>query len=261
MQKLYEPLTTPFKKNRGFLNYDRFDSIVKKYTQFFENSQTIYELLKANGYPIEEKLNGYYYKPYFTNYKEQTYVVVDIETNGSKPGYSQVIEIGAVKIKNLEIVDRLETFVYCAYVPDSITELTGIKSSDLKDAPSRKSALMMLKEFLEDSIFVAHNVNFDHSFLSASFARFGLGDIANIKLCTIDLARRTIKSQKYGLAGLCEVLNIDMQSHHRAYSDALCSWKIMKESLSNLPKYVKTTNDLIEFSTSTKKERKKKSSK
>ena len=257
MQKLYEPLTAAFRCNKGFLNYDRFDAIVKKHTQFFEDTQTIYELLKLNGYPIEEKLNGYYFKPMFTSYKEQTYVVVDIETNGSKPGYSQVIEIGAVKIKNLEIIDRLETFVHCAYVPDMITELTGIKTSDLIDAPSRKSALMMLKEFLEDSVFVAHNAKFDHSFLSASFARFGLGDIANLKLCTIDLARRTIKSQKYGLAGLCDVLNINMHSHHRAYSDAICSWKIMKESLKHLPKYVKTTDDLIQFSTSTKKERKK----
>jgi len=261
MQKLYEPLTASFRRNKGFLDYDRFDAITKKYTRLFEDSSTIAQLLQANGYPIEEKLNGFYFEPMFTNYKDETYVVVDIETNGSKPGYSQVIEIGAVKIKNLEIIDRLETYVHCAYVPDMITDLTGIKTSDLKDAPSRKTALLMLKKFLGDAIFVAHNAKFDHSFLSASFQRFGLGCIGNPMLCTIDLARRTIESKKYGLAGLCELLEIDMISHHRAYSDALCSWEIMKESLSKLPEYVKTSDDLLQFAQSSMKERNNKKSK
>ncbi len=257
MQKIFEPLTASFRKNGGFLDYDRFYSIAKKYCSLEEDGFTIAELLKASGYPIEEKLNGYFFKPMHTPYEAQEYVVVDIETNGSKPGRSQVIEIGAIKIKNLEIVDRLETFVACAYLPDMIIELTGIQPSDLAGAPSRKEALMMLKEFMGDSVFVAHNVAFDHSFLSASFQRFGLGSIGNMRICTIELAKRTIEAPKYGLAGLCDTLNISMQSHHRAYSDALCSWEIMKESFKKLPSYIKTTDDLIRFSTSSKKERKK----
>ncbi len=258
MQKIFEPLTAAFRKNRGFLDYDRFFAITKKHCTLDEDPFIVAELLKASGYPIEEKLNGYFFKPMHTNYKAQEYVIVDIETNGSKPGYSQVIEIGAVKVRNGEIVDRLETFVSCAYLPDMIIDLTGIRPEDLIGAPSRKEALMMLREFLGDAVFVAHNVAFDYEFLSASFARFGLGAIGNMRLCTIDLAKRTIKSQKYGLAGLCDTLNITMQSHHRAYSDALCSWQIMQESFKHLPKYVKTTDDLILFASSSKQERKKK---
>jgi len=49
---------------------------------------------------LKSKLNGYIFKPIFTNYIEQEYVIVDIETNGAKPGYAQVIEIGALKVKN-----------------------------------------------------------------------------------------------------------------------------------------------------------------
>jgi len=257
MQKIFEPLTAAFRKNNGFLDYDRFYKIVKKHCSLKEDGFTIAELLKASGYPIEEKLNGYSFKPMHTSYKEQEYVVVDIETNGSKPGRSQVIEIGALKVKNGEIVDRLETFVSCAYLPDMIIDLTGIQPKDLVGAPSRKKALTMLKEFLGDAVFVAHNVEFDYTFLSASFKRFGLGSIGNMRICTIELAKRTIEAPKYGLVGLCDILNIDMKSHHRAYSDALCSWEIMKESFKNLPPYVKTTDDLIQFSTSSKKQRKK----
>ena len=128
---------------------------------------------------------------------------------------------------------------------------------DLIDAPpSRKEALKMLREFMGDALFVAHNVGFDYTFLTASFKRFGLGSIGNPRLCTINLAKRTIESPKYGLAGLCETLNIKMKSHHRAYSDAIAAMQIMQESFKRLPDYVKTTDDLIQFSLSSKKERK-----
>ncbi len=256
MQSLYEPLTYAFRKNGGFLNYEIFYNLVKKHTQISEDGWTIAQLLQASGYPIEEKFDGYCFKPMKTSYKEQEYVIVDIETNGSKPGRSQVIEIGAIKLKNGKIIDRLETFVACAYLPQNIIELTGITPFDLIDAPSRKNALLMLKEFLGDAVFVAHNVGFDYTFLTASFKRFGLGSIGNVRLCTIDLSRRTIKSQKYGLAGLCETLNLNLGTHHRAYSDALAAMKIMQESFKKLPNYVKTTDDLIRFSLSSKKERK-----
>jgi len=248
MQSLYEPLTVAFRKNRGFLEYEQFYNFVKKYTNISEDGFTIAQLLQASGYPIEEKLNGYYYKPYFTPYYEQEYAIIDIETNGSKPGRSQVIEIGGVKIKNGQIIDRLETFVACAYLPQNIIDLTGITPYDLIDAPSRKEALMMLRNFLGDAIFVAHNVSFDYTFLTASFKRFGLGSIGNIRLCTIDLSKKTIKSEKYGLAGLCKTLNLDLGQHHRAYSDALASTKILLESFKNLPDRVKSSDDLVKFS-------------
>ena len=256
MQSLYEPLTMAFRKNNGFLDYDRFYTLIKKYTHLSEDGFTIAQLLQASGYPIEEKLDGYCYKPMKTSYKEQEYVVIDIETNGSKPGRSQVIEIGGVKVKNGEIIDRIETFVACAYLPQNIIELTGITLLDLVDAPTRKEALVMLKKFMGDAVFVAHNVGFDYTFLSASFKRFGLGSIGNARMCTIELAKRTIESPKYGLVGLSETLNIDLGNHHRAYSDAVVSMKIMHECFKHLPEYVKTTDDLIQFSNSTKKMRK-----
>lgn len=256
MQSLFEPLTVAFRKNSGFLDYGQFYALVKKHTKLSEDAPTVALLIQAAGYPIEEKLDGYIYKPMLTPYEEQEYVIIDIETNGSKPGTSQVIEIGGLKVKNGKIIDKIETFVACTYIPQNIIELTGIELSDLEGAPSRKRALRSLREFTQDAIFVAHNVAFDYTFLSASFKRFGLGCMGNGRLCTIELAKRTIKSPKYGLLGLCETLDIDMLSHHRAYSDALCSWEIMQESLKRLPAFVKSADDLILFSQSTIKQRK-----
>lgn len=256
MQSLFEPLTAAFRKNNGFLDYEQFYAVVEKHTKLSEDGATVAMLLQAAGYPMEEKLNGYLYKLMHTPYEQQEYVIVDIETNGSKPGTSQVIEIGGIKVKNGQIIDRIETFVACTYIPQNIRELTGIELSDLVGAPTRKQALRSLREFMQDAVFVAHNVAFDYTFLSASFKRFGLGCIANGRLCTIELAKRTIKSPKYGLLGLCDTLNIDMLSHHRAYSDALCAWKIMQESLKHLPPYVKSADDLILFSQSSIKQRK-----
>jgi len=92
-------------------------------------------------------------------------------------------------------------------------------------------------------------------FLNASFDRFGLGQIGNPKLCTIDLAKRTFESERYGLAYLIDFLEIEMATHHRAYSDAVCAAKVMEKSLENLPKYVKSADELLQFSTSSKKER------
>jgi DNA polymerase-3 subunit epsilon len=192
---------------------------------------------------------------WFTPWTEQEYCVVDIETNGSKPGRSQVIEIGAVKMKKGKIIDRMETFVACAYLPEHITKLTGIEPSDLANAPTRKEALTALRTFMGNAIFVAHNASFDYSFLNASFHRFGLGGIGNPVLCTIDLAKRTFRSERYGLAFLNDSLGLGMHSHHRAYSDALATSKILLKSFETIPSSVVSTDDLLRFSVSGRKSR------
>ena len=96
---------------------------------------------------------------------------------------------------------------------------------------------------------------FDYSFLNASFDRFGLGHIGNPKLCTIELARRTFESERYGLAYLIDFLEIETATHHRAFSDAVCAAKVMEKSLETLPEYVKSADELLRFSVSSKKER------
>jgi DNA polymerase-3 subunit epsilon len=255
MQKVFNELTQAFRKHNGVLNEEQYKGIVTKHTTLLEDSDTIFILLQASGYPISQDRDTYTLETYFQSYQSQRYCVIDIETNGSKPGTSQVIEIGAVMIENGQIVDRLETFVECAFLPEYITKITGIEPTDLIGAPSRKEALMKLRYFMEDAIFVAHNADFDYGFLNASFERFGLGNIGNPKLCTIELARRTFESERYGLAYLIDILGIETATHHRAYSDAICAAKVMEKSLETIPEYVSTADELLQFSKSSKKER------
>jgi len=255
MQKLFDGLTNAFRKNRGELDFYLFEKVVRKYNPL-DGIDTTFLLLQASGYPIETTVSGYRLKTYFTPIDEQIFTVIDIETNGSKPVRSQVIEVGAVKIQNGKIIDSFESFVNCAYLPEHISQLTGIEPKDLRKAPSRQEVLAELKDFLDDTIFVAHNVSFDYNFLSASFERFGLGVIGNMTLCTIDLAKRTIKAPRYGLAFLNEFLNLEMDSHHRAYSDALATSKILLKSIKALPPSIKTADDLIIFAKANTKKRK-----
>ncbi|HIQ26906.1 MAG TPA: 3'-5' exonuclease [Sulfurovum sp.] len=255
MLKVFDELTIAFRKYGGVISEEQYKQIVMKHSTLLEDSDTIFILLQATGYPIIEEAGGYKLETYFTSYKEQKYCVVDIETNGSKPGTSQVIEIGAVMLQNGEVIDRYETFVQCAFLPEYITKITGIELTDLIGAPSRKEALIGLRHFMQDAIFVAHNASFDYGFLNASFERFGLGHIGNPRLCTIDLARRTFESERYGLAYLIDFLGIETATHHRAYSDALCAATVMKKSIETLPAYIESTDELLRFSTSSKKER------
>ncbi|UFH59003.1 3'-5' exonuclease [Sulfurovum mangrovi] len=259
MQKVFDELTIAFRKHGGLLKEEQYKHIAVKHTTLLEDADTIYILLQASGYPISQREdNSYQLDTYFTPYYEQRYCVVDIETNGSKPGDSQVIEIGAVMVKNGQIIDRFETFVECAFLPEYITKITGIEPQDLIGAPSRKEALTRLRHFMGDAVFVAHNASFDYSFLDASFERFGLGNMGNPKLCSIDLARRTFESERYGLAYLIDFLGIETATHHRAYSDAYCAYQVMRKSFETVPEYVRSADDLIVFSTSSRKERSRK---
>jgi DNA polymerase-3 subunit epsilon len=255
MRKVYEELTAAFRRNEGYLSAPSYRRIIKKHTTLFEDAETLFFLLQAAGYPIVEDADRYRLESFFTPYSEQKYCVIDIETNGSKPDTAQVIEVGAVMVQNGKIVDRFESFVECAFLPEYITKITGIVPEDLVDAPSRLEVLTQLRTFMEDAVFVAHNANFDHGFLNHSFDRFGLGSIGNQKLCSIDLARRTIKSERYGLAYLNESLELGNHTHHRAFSDALTTAKLLEHTFRNLPSHVRTTDELLRFSLSSRKER------
>ena len=261
MQKIFETLTHAFRKNQGFLTHQQFKNILKKEKDIYSDIDTFVLVLEASGYPIETTPNGFRLTTFFNAYQEQKFCIVDIETNGSKPTTAQVIEIGAVMVQNGKIIDRFESFVYADEVPEYITKITNITQADLEGAPRQKEALVMLKEFMGDAIFVAHNVKFDYSFLNHLFKHYGLGSIGNQKFCTIDLARRTFESPRYGLAYLNETLGIEMANHHRAYSDALSASIVMKKSFETIPKYVKSGDDLVKFSTSSRAERTKKKNK
>ncbi|MRJ02227.1 MAG: 3'-5' exonuclease [Epsilonproteobacteria bacterium] len=231
---------------------EEFISFLQKLEPTMEG-ELLYQMLVAQGFPLVEEGGIVYLQTARTDYRDQKFVVVDIETNGSKPGEAQIIEIGAVKSIGGRIVDRFESLVYAREIPEYISNLTGISPDDLEGAPSEEEVLLNFKGFLGDALFIAHNVLFDYSFISSRLDSMGLGRLANRRLCSIDLAKRTIESRRYGLGFLNEVLGINREVSHRAYSDALTAHEIFKFSLERLPLSVRSSEDLIEFSRSARK--------
>jgi DNA polymerase-3 subunit epsilon len=233
--------------------YTEFLELLNEATDtFYETPELEFELLLSNGLPLEFDGDFVYLKTTKTPIEEQTFCIVDIETNGgsAKKGY-QIIELGAVKYKNGKIIDKFESLVYAKEIPIYVQEVTKINLKMLEDAPRLEKVLKEFKVFLEDDVFVAHDIKFDYTFVSDSFEKFHLGKLLNRKICSIDLAKRTIESEKYGLSFLKEVLNIEVDNHHRAYFDALTTAIVFEKSLSNIDKSkIKTVEDLIFFSKS-----------
>lgn len=221
----------------------------KIHEPFFENPQLECELLISNGFPLRIENDQVELKTAYTLLEDQVFCIVDIETNGGKPDKSQIIEIGAVKFCNGEIIDQYESLVYAKDIPEYIQEVTNITPDMLIGAPDLKTVLEEFKIFLEDDVFVAHDVKFDYKYISASLDNFDLGKLRNRSLCTIDLAQRIFESEKYGLQTLKEKLEIDINEHHRALSDALSSTHVLDICLRNINKeIIRTTEELINFS-------------
>lgn len=226
----------------------------------FETIEDSLANLKCLGIPLVEVNNQKIaLETTFTPIEKQRFCIVDIETNGSKPDNAQIIEIGAALVENGKIVDKFETFVHAEEIPENIVYLTKITVDDVKNAPSLKDTLGKFRLFLKDAIFVAHNVNFDYNFISYSMEQAGYGPLLNRKLCTIDLAKKTIQAERYGLGYLIKEFDIEVTQHHRAYSDAYAAKVVFDMSLKNIPNNVISSEDLVMYAKPNPKKRKKKS--
>lgn len=217
-----------------------------------------FEKLNLLGFPIKKISENYAtLRTKITPFKEQTFCIVDIETSGSDINSGQIIEIGAILMKNGKEIDRFESLVYPeSPVPKMITELTGLDDKMLQNAPSLATTLEKFRIFLKDAVFVAHNVNFDYYFISDSFEQNGFPPLLNRKLCTIDLAKKTIQSERYGLEYLKQSLDLEEGQLHRAFSDAYNAMEILNICFKNLPDEVCTTEELLYFAKPNEKKRK-----
>ncbi|MDJ0905565.1 MAG: exonuclease domain-containing protein [Woeseiaceae bacterium] len=151
----------------------------------------------------------------------QNYVVVDVETTGGKGDNHRVTEIGAVKVRGGEIVDRFQTLLNPQRtIPANISRLTGISPAMVEDAPYFADVADRFEEFMGDAIFVAHNVDFDYGFISREYARLGRS-FRHARLCTCSSMRRLYPGlRSYSLAALSRQFDISLQQHHRALCDA-----------------------------------------
>ena len=152
---------------------------------------------------------------------EQDYVVVDIETTGGWANGDRITEIGAVKIRNHEVVAEWHSLINPQRsIPAHITRLTGITNEMVRDAPLFADIAESFMQFMANGIFVAHNVNFDYGFISYEYERLERR-FRFPKLCTCaGMRRRYPGHESYSLGNLTHIYSIDLRDHHRALCDA-----------------------------------------
>ncbi len=152
------------------------------------------------------------------------FVVFDIETTGFSPVNNKIIEIGAVKIREGEITDRFSVFVNPGVpIPFEIEKLTSINDSMVMDAPPIEVILPQFLDFCQDAVLVAHNANFDMSFIMENAKRQGISRKFTF-VDTLGIARVLLTHQaKHTLDAVAKTLSISLENHHRAVDDAECT--------------------------------------
>lgn len=149
------------------------------------------------------------------------YAIVDIETTGGHASANGITEIAVCIHDGKKVIKRFETLVNPQRdIPIYISALTGITNEMVKDAPIFEDVAADIYHLIHGKIFVAHNVNFDFSFVRYHMAAAGY-DLQSNKLCTVRLGRKILPGlPSYSLGRLCKHLGIDNQSRHRAMGDA-----------------------------------------
>ena len=167
---------------------------------------------------------------------DATFVVTDVETTGTSADDNRVLEIGAVKVRDGDVVDQFQQLVNPQQsVPGRITEMTGITTGMVFEAPPIEKVLPEYLEFLGEALLVAHNLSFDESFLNAELGRIDRASLSNETLCTLRLARRLLPGlDSKGLSRLAQFYDIDVDGRHRALGDAEATSIVLRRLLSQL---------------------------
>lgn len=186
-----------------------------------------------------------------------TYVVFDLETTGFSCVKNKIIEIGAVKVSNGEIVDRFSTFVNPGVpIPYEITRLTTITDAMVKEERHIEEIMPEFVKFCEGAILVAHNAAFDTGFINENCKNLGIS-FEYTSVDTVGIARVLFTDmRKHTLDALCKKLNVVLNTHHRAVDDAEATAHIFVrmlklleskniENLSKINEICKTSPEII----------------
>ena len=158
------------------------------------------------------------------------YVVLDLEMTGLSAKTDHIIEIGAVKIKNNEIVETMECLVNprCK-IPSRVSELTGITDEMVQKGEDKDEAIAALLGFIDGHILVGQNINFDYSFLK-QWAVNHKKSLEAYACDTLKLARVLLPAeQSKKLESLCLYFGIERKREHRALDDAIETWQVFEK--------------------------------
>ena len=162
------------------------------------------------------------------------YAIVDIETTGGYAAAHGITEISIHVFDGNAVVEKFETLINpCQSIPRYIQAMTGITDEMVGDAPVFEDVADTIYDLLYDKIFIAHNVNFDYSFVKSHLMSCGYEYNAK-RLCTVRLSRKIFPGfPSYSLGNLCNSLDIQVENRHRAGGDAEATVKVFQKLLQN----------------------------
>ncbi|TML13176.1 MAG: hypothetical protein E6G33_12450 [Actinobacteria bacterium] len=162
--------------------------------------------------------------------EDATFVVVDLETTGLRPGSSHICEIGAVRVRGFELEEDFQLLVDPGVpLAPAISALTGLHDAELRGQAHPSIAVRRFLEFAGDSVLVAHNARFDLAFLDRETERLTGARLAGPVVDTVGLARRLLsgRTPRAGLAMLAQFFGTEARPCHRALPDAQATAEIL----------------------------------
>ena len=162
--------------------------------------------------------------------EEAEFIVFDLETTGLSAARSQICEVGAVRVRALEVVDSFQSLVNPGVaLPDPIARLTGLRERELRSAPPAAKVVADFLSFAADTLLVAHNARFDQSFLERQLLALHGRRLSEPTLCTAALARRLLEGRlrRVSLASLANFFGVPTTPCHRALPDAEATAQVL----------------------------------
>lgn len=199
--------------------------IIKAHNKKIEDPSKHFKGLYGTELTLVDDTVNIVVRPTDDSLMDNTYVVFDTETTGfNAAGVDQMIEIGAVKISNGEIIDRFDELIDPKrHIPDKITELTQITDAMVAGCDDEKTVTKRFLDWTGDLPMVAHNAKFDISFIEMAMKKYDLGEFKNTVIDTLELSRTLDQGYaRHGLSALVKRYNVpwDEDAHHRADYDA-----------------------------------------
>ena len=162
--------------------------------------------------------------------EEAEFVVFDLETTGLSAPRDRICEIGAMRVRGLELADSFQSLVNPRLpLPQPVARLTGLREQELRRAPPVSSVIKHFILFTGDAPLVAHNARFDQRFLERQLQWLHGRRLAEPPLCTAALARRLLEGRvrRVSLASLAEFFGVSTRPCHRALPDAECTAEVL----------------------------------
>jgi len=161
--------------------------------------------------------------------KGRNFAIVDVETSGTSPARSRVIEIGILRIEDGVCVETFHTCINPQdFVPQWIFDLTGLEPSEIEVAPLFEDVIDTLERLFDNAIFVAHSASFDLGFVQSEFARLERTFSPKV-LCSVRLSRMlSPHARSHSLSALIQRHRFACKARHRAFDDAHVVWQFLQ---------------------------------